>query len=121
MPRGGPRPGSGRKPGSQNRDTAERRAALADLAADHVETALATLASIAADGASESARVSAAIAILDRTYGRPGQAIDHHHDAPDRPTRIELCAAEPALDLTNAPDAVLEWIVQAGDRQRGTN
>jgi len=43
MPRGGKRPGAGRPAGSQNRDTAASRAALADLVAGHVETAIATL------------------------------------------------------------------------------
>lgn len=76
MPRGGPRPGAGRPAGQPNRDTAARREALADLMADHVETAIATLAKIAATGTSESARISAATAILDRTYGRPAQALD---------------------------------------------
>jgi len=68
---GGKRDGAGRPPGSPNAATAATRAALADLAAGHVEGALATLADIAANGTSDAARVSAAIAILDRCYGRP--------------------------------------------------
>lgn len=71
MPRGGSRPGAGRPAGSPNADTAARRAALADLTANHVEAAIATLADIARNGQSETARISAACAILDRTYGRP--------------------------------------------------
>jgi len=71
MARGGPRPGAGRPPGSINADTATLRAALADRCADHIDVALAALADIAANGKSESARVSAACAILDRTFGRP--------------------------------------------------
>lgn len=71
---GGARPGAGRPAGSQNVDTAASRAALADLAGGHVAVALAALAHIAAHGQSESARVSAAVAILDRCYGRPRPA-----------------------------------------------
>lgn len=87
MPRGGPRPGAGRPAGSPNADTAARRAALADLTADHVETAIAALAHIAANGQSETARISAACAILDRTFGRPltMPAIAPLHGLPDDP------------------------------------
>jgi hypothetical protein len=59
MPRGGTRPGAGRPAGSENVDTAAMRAAIE------------ALADIAKNGTSESARVSAACAILDRTHGRP--------------------------------------------------
>jgi len=75
MPRGGKRDGAGRPPGQPNRDTAQRRAALADLVDGHVQTAVATLAEIAKNGESESARISASTAILDRAYGRPAQAV----------------------------------------------
>ena len=71
MARGGRREGAGRPPGAENKDTAALRAALADRCGSHVETAIAALADIATNGLSESARVSAACAILDRTYGRP--------------------------------------------------
>jgi hypothetical protein len=59
MSRGGTRPGAGRPAGSENVDTAAMRAAIE------------ALADIAKNGTSESARVSAACAILDRTHGRP--------------------------------------------------
>jgi hypothetical protein len=71
--RGGKREGAGRRPGSENRDTAAARAALSELTAGHVAIALAALADIAENGTSEAARVSAATAILDRTFGRPRQ------------------------------------------------
>ena len=74
MPRGGVRPGAGRPAGSENIDTAQARRALAELTAGHVGVALSALADIAANGQSEGARVSAACAILDRTYGRPRPA-----------------------------------------------
>lgn len=74
MPRGGSRPGAGRPAGSENTDTAQARQALSELASDHIEVALAALADVASSGQSEAARVSAACAILDRTYGRPRSA-----------------------------------------------
>ena len=74
MPRGGVRPGAGRPAGSENIDTAQARRALSELASGHVEIALSALADIAASGQSEAARVSAACALLDRTYGRPRPA-----------------------------------------------
>jgi hypothetical protein len=69
--RGGAGPGAGRKPGK----VGAAKQALADKAAVHADAALQTLADIAKDGESEASRVSAAIAILDRAYGRPPQAV----------------------------------------------
>lgn len=71
MARGGKRDNAGRPPGTPNAATAATKAALSELAAGHVEAAMTALADIAANGQSEAARVSAAIAILDRAYGRP--------------------------------------------------
>lgn len=67
--RGGKREGAGRPKGS----VSAARRDLAAMAKDHAETALAVLAEIATAGTSESARVSAATAILDRAYGKPIQ------------------------------------------------
>ena len=87
MPRGGSRSGAGRPAGSENTDTAAARRALSELASGHIEVALGALADIAANGQSEAARVSAACAILDRTYGRPRQAppAAQLHGLPDDP------------------------------------
>lgn len=69
---GGARPGAGRKPGK----VGKAKRALAEMAKDHAEAALITLASIQADkDAPAAARVSAATAILDRAYGKPTQAM----------------------------------------------
>ena len=68
---GGRRPGAGRKPGAVSKAKRE----LAEMAKDHAAEALATLVSIAKTGDSDSARVSAANAILDRGYGKPFQAV----------------------------------------------
>jgi len=76
MASGGARPGAGRPAGSQNADTAAARAALSELLEGQVHIAIAALADVAKNGTSEAARVSAACAVLDRTYGRPRSAPD---------------------------------------------
>ena len=49
---------------------------IRDLARKHTEAAIATLLQIAQHGENESARVSAATALLDRAWGRPTQAVE---------------------------------------------
>lgn len=78
--RGGKRPGAGRKPGSRSVATVEQGGTLAELARAHAPAAIKTLADIAAKGESETARVSAANALLDRGFGRPTQS--HEHSGP---------------------------------------
>lgn len=73
MPRGGARPGAGRKPGSKQRATIEQSGTLAELAREHTQTALDTLVRVASKSESDAAAVSAANAILDRGYGKPIQ------------------------------------------------
>lgn len=70
---GGRRPGAGRKPGK----VGEAKRALAEMARDHADEALKTLLEVARSGESEAARVSAAVAILDRAFGRPAQTLAH--------------------------------------------
>lgn len=86
--RGGKRPGAGRKPG---RVSAAKRK-LSDMAKTHATAALKALADIAKGGESEAARVSAAIAILDRAYGKPTQS--HELSGPGG-------GPIPTVDLTN--------------------
>ena len=62
--------GSGRPQGALNRATEIQRATLSELARDHTEAAVATLADVMQNGSSESARIAAANAILDRGYGK---------------------------------------------------
>ena len=70
---GGPRPGSGRKPGK----VSAAKLDIAERAKSHGEAALLTLADIMADPeAPHNARVSAANALLDRGFGRPMQALE---------------------------------------------
>ena len=71
--RGGKRPGAGRPKGRKNAATLEIEAAAKALAGD----ALAALRQVAQKGKSESARVMAAGALLDRGYGRPRQSVEH--------------------------------------------
>lgn len=88
---GGARDGAGRRSGV----VSEAKKELSALAKDHAQAALATLVQIATSGDSESARVSAANAILDRGYGKPMQQTDLTNSdgsmAP-KPTVIELVA-----------------------------
>jgi hypothetical protein len=76
--RGGRREGAGRKVGVPNKVGIELRQAASAYTADALET----LASIARDGLSESARVAAACALLDRAHGRPKQHVDMENTAP---------------------------------------
>ncbi|MDO8800062.1 hypothetical protein [Phenylobacterium sp.] len=72
-PRGGARPGAGRKPGAVSQAKRE----IAEMAKDHAETALQVLVTVANNTqAPSAARVSAATAILDRGYGKPRQSVE---------------------------------------------
>lgn len=93
--RGGKRDGAGRKVGAVNRATKENKATLEELARAHTSTALATLAKICADGTSETARVAAANALLDRGYGKPAQAVQHTTD-PNNPLAVNVTIPDAA-------------------------
>ncbi len=70
---GGKRDGSGRKLGVPNKVTLE----LGEAAREYTPQALKTLVHVCEKGQSESARVAAACAILDRGFGKPKQALEH--------------------------------------------
>ena len=72
MALGGRRPGAGRPKGSKNRANKELR----DAARIYTEDALKTLAHIAQKGESETARVQASVALLDRGWGKPKAQIE---------------------------------------------
>jgi hypothetical protein len=86
MPRGGKREGAGRKKGAKDgkpRGTppvliapAQERRELREAAREFTDDALKALVKICNGGQSESARIAAANALLDRGYGRPVQTID---------------------------------------------
>lgn len=73
MSHGGKREGAGRPAGSRNRATQE----VQELAREHGPDVLSELARLAKEAESESARVAACNAILDRAYGKAPQAIEH--------------------------------------------
>jgi hypothetical protein len=68
MPRGGKRPGAGRKKGSPNKLTAELKA----QAMVHAVAALENLGRLALQAESENAQIAAANLLLNRGFGRPG-------------------------------------------------
>lgn len=76
MPHGGKREGAGRPKGAKSAATREHKATLSELAREHTDTALSALVQIATQGESESARVAAANALLDRAYGKPTQSTE---------------------------------------------
>lgn len=79
--RGGRREGAGRPAGRRNIATRSQGASLSELARKHTADALSVLVSVAKNSDSDSARVAAANAILDRGYGKPRQA--HEHSGPN--------------------------------------
>ena len=72
MALGGRRLGAGRPKGSKNKANKELR----DLARTYTTSALETLAQIAQQGESESARVQASVALLDRAWGKPKATVE---------------------------------------------
>ena len=74
MARGGSRNGAGRPAGSQNRATIDMKARLSALAREHTYTAFEALVDVAENGTSETARIAAATALLDRGFGKPREA-----------------------------------------------
>jgi hypothetical protein len=71
----------GKKTGGRVKGTPNRLTlCLRELAREHTDTALGVLVQVAKSGESESARVAAANAILDRGYGKPSQVITGDED-----------------------------------------
>jgi len=68
---GGARMGAGRPTGALNKATKEQGARLSELAKSYTDIAFSTLVDVAMNGSSDTARVAAANAILDRGYGKP--------------------------------------------------
>jgi len=85
MARGGKRKGAGRKLGAKDKKPrgspviiapAQERRELREVARAFTDDALKALVKVCNHGQSESARVAAANALLDRGYGKPVQTID---------------------------------------------
>ncbi len=72
--RGGARQGAGRPTGSQNRATVDMKSRLSMLAREYTYTAFEALVDVAENGTSETARIAAATALLDRGFGKPREA-----------------------------------------------
>jgi len=87
---GGMREGSGRPSGAVNKATSELKLNLSELARDYTNDALDTLVEVMQSSQSDSARIAAATAILDRGYGRPTKATSLEVNAPFAPTEIRL-------------------------------
>lgn len=90
--RGGARPGAGRPQGGKSRATKRAKATLSELTRSHTVTALNVLVTVTKEGESESARLAAANAILDRACGKPSQS--HQPSGPKG-------GPIPPVDLTN--------------------
>ena len=87
---GGMREGSGRPAGVANKATSELKLNLSELARKYTNDALDTLAEVMQSSQSDSARIAAATAILDRGYGRPTKTTALEVTAPFVPTKIQL-------------------------------
>jgi hypothetical protein len=113
MARGGKRKGAGRKLGAKDKQPrgspviiapGQERRELREAAREFTDDALKALVKICNGGQSESARVSAANALLDRGYGRPVQTID------------STITRKPG-EFTGIPDAELERIAKGSDSE----
>ena len=71
-------------------------ARVRDAARAHTEVALEVLLTIARDGQSDAARVSAASAILDRGWGKPSQPVDGDGEGGPIAQSIEVMFVRPA-------------------------
>mgnify|MGYP000577886164 CR=1 FL=1 len=91
---GGRREGAGRKKGAVSKAKRE----IAEEAKQFASAALATLVDVAQNSDSDSSRVSAAVAILDRGYGKPHQAHVGDDDEPaiKHDHKVEWVIVDPA-------------------------
>lgn len=78
MPKGGARPGAGRKAGVPNKATADIKA----IARDHTAKAIKTLIKLVDREDSPATQLGAARELLDRAYGKPSQVVAGDADAP---------------------------------------
>jgi hypothetical protein len=82
MSSGGTRQGAGRPAGSNNRATVDMKSRLSALAREHTHTAFDALLDVCKNGTSETARIAAATALLDRGFGKPREADHIQYSAP---------------------------------------
>lgn len=79
---GGQRRGAGRPAGTPNKSTKEQGARLSELAKLYTDIAFSTLVDVAMNGSSDTARIAAANAILDRGYGKAKADLEEVVDLP---------------------------------------
>lgn len=98
--RGGKRAGAGRKPGQ----VSAAKRAISEMAKDHAESALETLASIMQnDQEPASARISAANSLLDRGYGKPfASEPERDEDTPATSWVLEVRPAKGPVRVTKS-------------------
>jgi hypothetical protein len=75
---GGKRDGAGRPVGA----VSAAKVRLSQLAREHSDAAFATLVDVCENETSEGARISAAVALLDRGYGKLRQAFTREYEEP---------------------------------------
>jgi hypothetical protein len=71
------------------------------LARCHTEIAIKILAGIAKDGTNDAARVSAAVALLDRGWGKPTQSHVGQDDGEIQVVIRQIVDAVPTRDMTS--------------------
>jgi hypothetical protein len=76
---GGKRLGAGRPAGSLNKANCTDKMRISDFAKQFSEEAVLALAEISKSGVSESSRIAASVALLDRAYGKPALASTEVH------------------------------------------
>jgi hypothetical protein len=81
---GGIREGAGRPAASPNRATIDMKSRLSMLAREFTWDAFDTLLDVCKNGQTDSARIAAATAILDRGFGKPREAGLSQYSAPSR-------------------------------------
>lgn len=84
-------------PGGRPKTILANGMTLREMARTHTEVALNALVKVVTEAESESSRVAAASALLDRGWGKPTQPI-----AGD--------AEMPPIAMGSAPDAVVAWL-----------
>ena len=89
---GGMGEGSGRPAGASNKAASGLKSNLSELARECTQDALVTLVEVMQSSQSDSARIAAATAILDRGYGRPTKTTSLEVNAPFVPMKIQLVA-----------------------------
>ncbi len=115
--RGGKRQGAGRPQGARSKATKAHKASLSDLARQHTSTALTALVDIAKKGGSESARVAAANALLDRAYGKPTQS--HEHSGPGGTPITTVDLSKVSDEQLDTLEAIFGPLAGTGDDDEG--